>query len=812
VTAARAIADPVGLMVDLVAGAEHHLERDRIREVVAAVAGGRAKARRVAAALAARPAVLDDGLSPAPRAVAELLIELRKAGAGSVSAPRCAGCGKPLRTVQRAGQDWYCTGCVARPEPCAACGSMRRVSTRDRAGRPRCATCPDEDCRDPVTVITAQVTMLEPGADPEIIAAAVRQAAPRPSHQQRLAWAVEGNPGLLTGAGHLAPVPAVLRLIDLLNDGGISAVTRPACPRCHRRVRIAKALDGQRVCRSCIARSRTEQCVRCGSRREPATRDGQGEPLCPNCLITDPANLETCLNCGRRRPVNTRTPAGPLCPTCPPLPILTCSICGQNAPCGISRLTGRPWCVTCQQRRARCTSCGRLEVIRSGTLDEPRCGTCTNPVFRLGCPTCGASRRPGQCPDCRLGRRLAELLTGPDGAVHPALQPLNQALAAAERPVIALRWLAKDLVATLLADIAQGRRQLTHAELDNLPPGPVLAHFRSVLVATGTLPRRDEQMARLERLLDDILASRDDPDQRQLLRRYAVWHLLRRLRRRTRGEDTTHEQFAVVRQRVRAAVVLLDWLAAQDLTLATCRQGDLERWLSGSEATHRQEAGHFVRWATSQRLTSLVFPATRWQGPARPLDEQARWDAARRLLHDDTIGTRDRLAGLLVLLYAQPTARISRLTTSHVEHDGTRVRLRLGQVPITLPAPVADLTLRLLDGKRGHATTGAGAASPWLFPGGQPGRPVNASHLGQRLKALGIQPGHARSTALFQLAAELPAALLARMLGIHIDVAVTWQHASAGDWMTYAAEVSRRQDTTHSAAPGKTPDGIVAGP
>ncbi len=97
---------------------------------------------------------------------------------------------------------------------------------------------------------------------------------------------------------------------------------------------------------------------------------------------------------------------------------------------------------------------------------------------------------------------------------------------------------------------------------------------------------------------------------------------------------------------------------------------------------------------------------------------------------------------------------VSRLTTSHVEHDGTRVRLRLGQVPITLPTPAADLTLRLLDGKRGHATTGAGGASPWLFPGGQPGRPINASHLGQRLKALGIQPGHARSTALFQLAAE----------------------------------------------------------
>jgi SAM-dependent methyltransferase len=72
------------------------------------------------------------------------------------------------------------------------------------------------------------------------------------------------------------------------------------------------------------------------------------------------------------------------------------------------------------------------------------------------------------------------------------------------------------------------------------------------------------------------------------------------------------------------------------------------------------------------------------------------------------------------------------------------------------------------------------------------GRPISATHLGQRLKYLRIQPGQARSTALFQLATELPASLLARMLGIHIDVAVAWQRASAGDWMTYAADVSRR--------------------
>jgi hypothetical protein len=60
------------------------------------------------------------------------------------------------------------------------------------------------------------------------------------------------------------------------------------------------------------------------------------------------------------------------------------------------------------------------------------------------------------------------------------------------------------------------------------------------------------------------------------------------------------------------------------------------------------------------------------------------------------------------------------------------------------------------------------------------------------LNRLDIRPGAARSTALFQLATEIPAAILARTLGIHTDVAVSWQRLSAGDWANYAAVVSQR--------------------
>jgi hypothetical protein len=355
-----------------------------------------------------------------------------------------------------------------------------------------------------------------------------------------------------------------------------------------------------------------------------------------------------------------------------------------------------------------------------------------------------------------------------------------------------MRWLAKPAVATVLSDLAAGRRPLTHQALDELPPSPPLAHLRSVLVAAAALPERDEQMARLECFLADLLASRPIPDQRKLLHRYTIWHLVRRLRRRNSGRTTTTQQFDAVRQRAHAAVAFLDWLGAHDLTLDTCRQSDLDHWLTDESATYRNVAGHFIRWAHANKLTTIRVAAIRWNGPTQPLDDQHRWGSARRLLHDDSLKPEDRLAGLLLLLYAQGPAAISRMRIEHLTADPHAVRLRLGDVPILLPEPVAALARTVAANRKGHATIGALNPSPWLFPGGQPGRPISTTQLTQRLTGLGIHPNQARSTALFQLATEIPAAILARTLGIHVAVAVTWQRLSAGDWATYAAEISGR--------------------
>lgn len=191
--------DPVAVIVGLVAAVEPALERAVVEDVVRAVAGGRVKRDRLAHALVEHPQLLMQGRSPAPRAVGELLIALRGAGAVRVAAPVCAGCGKPLRSIYTRGRDWLCWVCGRPREVCAGCGQAHSAAVGDGSGA-RSSGCPLE-------VVVDVVAELDPTLPAEIVRVAVRDAVPQPAQRHQLACAVAERPSCSPAPEPRPPCP-----------------------------------------------------------------------------------------------------------------------------------------------------------------------------------------------------------------------------------------------------------------------------------------------------------------------------------------------------------------------------------------------------------------------------------------------------------------------------------------------------------------------------------------------------------------------------------------------------------------------------
>lgn len=113
-------------------------------------------------------------------------------------------------------------------------------------------------------------------------------------------------------------------------------------------------------------------------------------------------------------------------------------------------------------------------------------------------------------------------------------------------------------------------------------------------------------------------------------------------------------------------------------------------------------------------------------------------ELARRLLRDPgAASVEDRAAACLILLYAQPVAKIVTLTTRDIEiHDGDTY-LILGAEPLLLIPPLNTLVAALPVAKP-FGTASTLADSRWLFTGKNAGTHLHPASLMLRLQNLGI--------------------------------------------------------------------------
>jgi hypothetical protein len=386
-----------------------------------------------------------------------------------------------------------------------------------------------------------------------------------------------------------------------------------------------------------------------------------------------------------------------------------------------------------------------------------------------------------------LAARVDALLP-PDGSTVD-VSGLRDVLTATDRPRAVLRWLAVPLIADALERIATGRLGLSHAGIDTLGDGLSVDRLRAVLVSAGLLAPRDEPLARLDAWLAVQLASIDDDDQRRTVEAFASWWVLRRVR--SRAQRTTIVATKHARRQIAAAVEILGFLASHHRTLADATQADVELWLSGPP--WRRTVIDFVRWARRHRLCGELEVPRRVQGwPARGVDPDTHRRLVARLLTDTSLPLADRVAGLFVTCYGQTPARIVRLRVDDLTVDDDIVTVRFGRDELTLAAPIATMVAGLVPTRRGRAATELAATSRWVFPGAVPGRHLHPDRLCLRLAAIGVDPLVTRTAALLDLAAEVPAPILADLIGLHTNTATRWTRAAGGDWASYAAARARQ--------------------
>ncbi len=241
----------------------------------------------------------------------------------------------------------------------------------------------------------------------------------------------------------------------------------------------------------------------------------------------------------------------------------------------------------------------------------------------------------------------------------------------------------------------------------------------------------------------------------------------------------------------------LQWLDEDQLDLAVLTQHHVDGWLAEPGGSHRRYfARDFLKWAVSKRLAprNVSIPARKSGQPRTFADSADYTQQLRRCLHDEDLPTDIRAAGALILLYGLRTTDVLGLRRDQLverEHDHfLQLAGNLLLLPPPLAALLAQLPLRRINNR--SVIPASANSAPLLFPGFNHSHPVDSHTFGGRLLRSGITPHAGRNTAMITLAADLPAAVLADLLGIHEVTATRWAHRTKRDWHTYLAQ--RRAD------------------
>jgi hypothetical protein len=408
----------------------------------------------------------------------------------------------------------------------------------------------------------------------------------------------------------------------------------------------------------------------------------------------------------------------------------------------------------------------------------------TTPLTCLACGVQGRRYRRNLCGTCALVEDLTAVLDDGAGTIRPELLPFLAAITAMSNPRAGVSWIRRPHVQQMLTALAHPDTPLTHETLNGMSPWRSVAYLRDLLMLHGVLPHLDRHLVLFERWLGDTVSGIDRREDRQVIERFAAWHVQHRLRRFAERGPVTAKQTQQGRGELRRAIAFLAWLHERGRRLGTCGQADVDAWYAGAY-TARRLTHAFLRWSMRNKLLVTVMIPHQDTGNPTPLSQQQRLATIRRLLTDDDIELLTRVAAVLMLLYAQPLTRILRLSIDDVHHHDGEVNIRLGDPPAPVPQPFAGLLLTHLD-HRLNLTTATNPGASWLFPGRRGGQPMTTDTLERRLRRHGIPALAGRTAALRQLVLQTPAPVVARMLGYTHQQTTQLAAETGSTWSRYA--------------------------
>lgn len=157
----------------------------------------------------------------------------------------------------------------------------------------------------------------------------------------------------------------------------------------------------------------------------------------------------------------------------------------------------------------------------------------------------------------------------------------------------------------------------------------------------------------------------------------------------------------------------------------------------------------------------------------------------------------ERVAALLILLYAQPLTKVANLTIDDITNVDGQMLIRLGDPHAPVPPPFDTLIGQYL-AERPNLTTATNPNSRWLFPGRRAVQPLHPTTFRLRLQTLGIPNLTGRSRALHAMLLQAPPSVVAGMLGYSADKAEAIAAETGATWKRYAAGDHSRTRTPRS--------------